>query len=254
MEIRTPQQQIELFHLIFLRHLGEKIDKLHYALKGGCNLRFYFKSIRYSEDIDLDVRVIAKDALRGQVNKLLNSTPFQHVLGARKLSITDANPSKQTETTQRWKLKIQGPATHLSIPTKIEFSRRKMENDFRVEAVDSELVSFYQLYPVLSNHYELDSALSQKIDALINRSETQARDVFDIVHLLGIGGKIGSVSAKLKLNFKQAIENTLSISYDQYKSQVVAYLKSEYFEYFGTESKWNEMQKKLIEILANEAD
>jgi predicted nucleotidyltransferase component of viral defense system len=28
-------------------------DKTLYALKGGCNLRFFFDSVRYSEDIDL---------------------------------------------------------------------------------------------------------------------------------------------------------------------------------------------------------
>ena len=76
MDLKTPQQQIELFHLIFLRYLGERIDKLHFALKGGCNLRFYLKSIRYSEDIDLDVKIIAKDTLKSQVNKLLSSSPF----------------------------------------------------------------------------------------------------------------------------------------------------------------------------------
>src|SRR5689334_9273310 len=125
MELKTPQQQVELFHLIFLRHLGERVDRLHYSLKGGCNLRFFFKSVRYSEDIDLDVRVIAKDTLKSQVSKLLNSTAFQQVLKTRKLSIIEANPVEQTDTTQRWKLRVQGPATGLSVPTKIEFSRRK---------------------------------------------------------------------------------------------------------------------------------
>ncbi len=251
MEPKTSQQQIELFHLIFLRHLGERVDKLHFALKGGCNLRFYFKSIRYSEDIDLDVKVIAKDTLKSQVNKLLSSIPFQQVLKTRKLSIIDVNAVKQTDTTQRWKLKIHGPATSLSIPTKIEFSRRGMENGLRFESVDPEVVSAYQLYPVLSNHYELNFALSQKIEALIHRSETQARDVFDIAHLLGLGAKQAAISDELKLNFEQAIENTLSISYADYNSQVVSYLKDEYQDYFGSESKWNEMQEILIKFFEN---
>jgi hypothetical protein len=108
MDLKTPQQQIELFHLIFLRHLNERIDKAHFALKGGCNLRFYFKSIRYSQDIDLDVKVIAKDTLKAQINKLLGSSPLSQVLQTRGLSIFEVNPTKQTETTQRWKLKVKG--------------------------------------------------------------------------------------------------------------------------------------------------
>lgn len=56
----TARQAVEVFHLIFLRALVAKgEDKSLIALKGGCNLRFYFGSIRYSEDIDFDVVVMA---------------------------------------------------------------------------------------------------------------------------------------------------------------------------------------------------
>ena len=42
-----------------------------YAVKGGCNLRFFFKSIRYSKDLDLDVHTTAKETLRKNVNQIL---------------------------------------------------------------------------------------------------------------------------------------------------------------------------------------
>ena len=58
------RQLTEYFHLIFLDYLGRKIDKRLYTLKGGCNLRFYFKSFRYSEDIDFDVQIINSATLR----------------------------------------------------------------------------------------------------------------------------------------------------------------------------------------------
>jgi len=46
---------VELFHLTFLRALATRGEgKQRIALKGGCNLRFYFGSVRYSEDMDLD--------------------------------------------------------------------------------------------------------------------------------------------------------------------------------------------------------
>ena len=49
----TVRQVVEMFHLVFLRALVAKgDDKALFALKGGCNLRFYFGSLRYSEDID----------------------------------------------------------------------------------------------------------------------------------------------------------------------------------------------------------
>ena len=48
------REYVELFHLLFLDQLGRKLDKRFYALKGGANLRFFARSLRYSEDIDLD--------------------------------------------------------------------------------------------------------------------------------------------------------------------------------------------------------
>ena len=53
-------QAVERFHLLFLSQLGTRVDKNLYGLKGGCNLRFYWKSIRYSQDIDFDVRTVAR--------------------------------------------------------------------------------------------------------------------------------------------------------------------------------------------------
>ena len=66
----SVKEYIEIFHLIFLRHLENKLDKTLYSLKGGCNLRFFFKSIRYSEDIDFDIQNINKETLRTKINKL----------------------------------------------------------------------------------------------------------------------------------------------------------------------------------------
>jgi hypothetical protein len=43
-----PIAWVEQFHLLFLDQLGRKLDKRNYALKGGCNLRFYLRSIRYA--------------------------------------------------------------------------------------------------------------------------------------------------------------------------------------------------------------
>jgi predicted nucleotidyltransferase component of viral defense system len=53
---------VELFHLVFVRALfSELSDKRLVAIKGGINLRFYFQSVRFSEDLDLDVAGLAED-------------------------------------------------------------------------------------------------------------------------------------------------------------------------------------------------
>ena len=50
----TPEIR-EIFHFLFLQKLFEISDPFLYALKGGVNLRFFFNSPRYSEDMDIDV-------------------------------------------------------------------------------------------------------------------------------------------------------------------------------------------------------
>jgi hypothetical protein len=50
----TPLQKREVFHLLFLRELVRTVPLSAFVLKGGTNLRFFFGSIRYSEDMDLD--------------------------------------------------------------------------------------------------------------------------------------------------------------------------------------------------------
>jgi hypothetical protein len=49
-ELRDAQV-VELFHLAFLQVLQARLDQARYVLKGGANLRYFFDSVRYSEDI-----------------------------------------------------------------------------------------------------------------------------------------------------------------------------------------------------------
>jgi len=49
----TPLALREGFHVVLLRALAERLQGRDWVLKGGTNLRLYFGSIRFSEDIDL---------------------------------------------------------------------------------------------------------------------------------------------------------------------------------------------------------
>jgi hypothetical protein len=148
------RQCIEMFHLVFLRALtANSKDKSLIALKGGCNLRFYFGSVRYSEDMDLDVTVIAQGTLRNKVERLLRSPVVASPLKTMGLEVTDTSAPKQTPTTQRWKVGLS--ARHLALPlrTKIKFSRRHAAGDVVYEEVDRELLRPYGLTQVLATHY-----------------------------------------------------------------------------------------------------
>ena len=188
----NPHHAVELFHLLFLHAFGARVDRSLYVLKGGCNLRFFCKSIRYSEDLDLDVRTLAVATLKKNVDTVLAGPSLAPLLRAHELVLESHSAPKQTDTTQRWKLSIASADRKLRVPTKIEFSRRKMDPGATVAPVDSEILRRYRLYPVLVQHYGMTAAFGQKVAALAGRTVTQARDVFDLKLLLDRGAEPGT--------------------------------------------------------------
>jgi len=243
------RQSVELFHLILLSMLGKRLDKQLYALKGGCNLRFFFGSPRYSEDMDLDLGDMPAHGLRDKVNAILESLPFRQVLAASGLAIEHITEHKQTETTQRWKLGLHVPATAAPVPTKVEFSRRGLRQTAVLESVAPALLHAYRITPFMTMHYPGETALHQKIEALATRSVTQARDVFDF-HLLYSDARMralrGHVDASL---LPLATQNAISLSYDDFKGQVLAYLAAEDQAMYDSPAAWDTMQLRVVEGL-----
>jgi predicted nucleotidyltransferase component of viral defense system len=243
----SARQVVEVFHLVFLRALVAKgEDKSLIALKGGCNLRFFFGSVRYSEDIDFDVGVIAKTTLKNKVERLLRSPLVATPLKSQGIEIDDISATKQTETTQRWKVGLRrGDAQPLR--TKLEFSRRDAIQHAPFAAIDREVLRPYGLTPFLATHYATHAAILQKIHALAGRAEPQARDVFDLNLLLARPD-----AAKLALQGVQkqwlaaALERAIGISYDEYRSKVVAYLEPDQVELYEDASAWDAMQSAVV--------
>jgi predicted nucleotidyltransferase component of viral defense system len=245
----TVRELVELFHLLFLDQFGRKTEKNLYALKGGCNLRFFLKSVRYSEDIDLDIHTVAKETLANKVDRILESAPFHAVLKSRGLEINEISKPKQTETGQRWKLSVTGPSTSLAARTKIEFSRRTFDDGFKFESINPALALHYGLYPILINHYGLQTAYAQKVGALVARKETQARDIFDLDLLLRSGAKGRLLPVELTSEVEDAIETTYSVSFEDFKGQVIAFLEPEYQSQYDSNKMWDEMVLRVVDAL-----
>jgi predicted nucleotidyltransferase component of viral defense system len=241
---------VEHFHLLFLAQLGTRLDKKLYALKGGCNLRFFWKSIRYSEDIDFDVHTIAKHTLQKNVKQILDAPGFKQILRSFKIQLTKVAEPKQTDTTQRWKIHLQPEGSGMDLPTKIEFSRRKFDPGVIFGPIDPELLAGYNLRPIIISHYDLESAFRQKIEALLDRRETQARDIFDLALLSERGAK-SSTTKMDKERMAQAREMVMTVSFDHFRGQVVAYLAPEYQEYYGNRSVWDSLQRNVARIVEN---
>lgn len=245
----NDRQTIEIFHLLFLRAFGARVDKSLFALKGGCNLRFFHQSIRYSEDMDLDIHTMAVGTLRNNVSHVLASQAFDQALRAQGIAIARTSLPKQTETTQRWKLVLRVIESGAEVPTKIEFSRRGLDDGKAVDPVDAAVVRTYRLYPVIVQHYSLHTAFAQKISALALRGQVQSRDVFDLKLLLDAGGAARPLSARATGNLAAAIDNASQISYSAFAGQVLAFLEPEYQEHYGSRKIWAELQEQVVDGL-----
>jgi predicted nucleotidyltransferase component of viral defense system len=245
----TERQAIEIFHLHFLRSFSARVDKALFALKGGCNLRFYHRSIRYSEDMDLDIRTMAPATVRSNAETVLEANSFRQALRAQQLEVAEFSAPKQTQTTQRWKIRLRLLIPQATIPTKIEISRRALDEGVALAAVEPELIRRYRMYPVLVQHYGAAAAFAQKISALAQRTETQARDIFDLKTLADAGAASTPLSKKQRDQLPRAIDNAMSIGFEEFIGQVVAFLEPEHQDDFRGRAAWEALQEQVVDTL-----
>lgn len=247
----SDRETVELFHLTFIRLLATGADRSRFTLKGGCNLRFFFGSIRYSEDMDLDVLEMPRGTLKNKVDRLLEAPALALPLQARGISIDDVSAPKQTDTTQRWKLGLRTAGRSVPLRTKVEFSRRSAGEDAEsaVEPVDAAVARSHGIPPPVLQHYAAAAALQQKIQALLGRPQTQARDVFDLQVLHARLQTLPPLEPGLRSQMPNAIDRALSLTYDDYLGQVVAYLDPDRGAPFRDREAWDAMQLEVVEML-----
>jgi hypothetical protein len=242
----------EVFHLVFLESLLRISDPKLFVLKGGVNLRFFLQSPRYSEDMDLDVLGGSVTTLKKNGYKILESPAFRRTLatfGIVDLKINDPTKAKQTETTQRFRVRLINQVGE-EFPTKVEFSRRNDSDEFREDSINPEITGHYKRLSFRCQHYTGPFAIKQKIKALAGRPQTQARDIFDL-YLLYLGGHFSNSQAlPSKAILAKATENALSITYDQYRDQVEEYLSTEGKSQYGGRTKWNQIQIQIVDQLS----
>jgi hypothetical protein len=241
----SPLQLRELFHLEVLRRLAQKLKPGQYALKGGVNMRFFFGSPRYSEDMDLDVQVVAGHVLRDAVMAIVTSPSLHEMLasyGVKSITAPAIGKAKQTETTQRFKIHLLTPSNE-DMFTKIEFSRRGIKEGVHVETVRAEILRTLRLPPLMCPHYGAEAAMLQKIEAIAGRAATQARDIFDFYLLTTQARLSKKLVDKEKTDlYAKAIKNIYSVEYDQFRDTVIPYFPDADRTLYDDTGRWDEIR------------
>ncbi len=251
-QIHTPLQMREVFHLEFLRWFSRKFEAEHYCLKGGVNLRLFLKSIRYSEDMDIDIQGVRIERVKKIVMEILSARGFSDNLksfGIEKIVPPDIAKAKQTETTQRFKIHLLTSGGE-DLFTKVEFSRRGMKGNTIVESVSTSILRSYKMAPLLVPHYDVSSAVAQKIQALAQRSVLQARDIFDLFVLSSQYNEVQGKSYQLsKTVLKTAYDNIFLMNFHRFRDTVVAYLGAEDQKTYSSQAVWDEIKLKAAHFL-----
>ncbi len=220
--------------------LGSRLDPARYVLKGGANLRYFFASERYSEDIDLDLIRPVPWSLEDQVDAALGSPALRSLLSIGGLVLAEHTSAKQTETTHRWKIGIQAPGDSALVRSKVEFTNRDGEGDYTLAPLPDAVVAPYALRPPSVQRYDAATATAQKVAALAGRPQAQARDVFDLELLLRRQPLVeGSLDAAL---LEAAVERALEQDYAAFRDQVLPFLESDAAELVASPGAWEQIQ------------
>jgi hypothetical protein len=99
----------------------------------------------------------------------------------------------------------------------------------------------------VDNHYDAAAALRQKIGALAGRRETQARDVFDLHHLLAGGARLHATPGPGGDVVERANANALSVDFGTFKSQVLACLEPEAQAQYDSPSAWDTIVLEVVD-------
>jgi predicted nucleotidyltransferase component of viral defense system len=249
-----PLAAREIFHLELLRAFSRVVKPSLFSLKGGSNLRFFFGSNRYSEDMDVDIAGIPVHELQEKTLKILTARSLLETLrtfGIERVAPPDLAVAKQIETVQRFKIHLFTSAG-LDLFTKIEFSRRGLETPFRPEAVASPILGKYRMGPLIVPHYLAAAAIRQKVRALASRKQVEARDIFDL-YTLSTRSEANDPETWKPIDaahLAQARERLFLVSHTEYRDKVIPFLAPEDQEGHESETFWDEIRLRVEELLA----
>jgi hypothetical protein len=216
----------ERFHLLALRHLGQRLAGRRWAVKGGICLRFFHGSPRFSLDMDLDVAPsVRSDTLRKAVEGGLASRSLAAALAPAGVNAVRFSAAKQTAVTQRWKVALELGAGN-SVPTKLEFSRRADVSGFTAGMPSGTILEAHGLPSFVAQYYGGDALAAQKIRALASPMRSACRDIFDLHHLfsrgLAVPDRVGRIAGREDCG--KALGKAESFSMAAFRAEVAPFL------------------------------
>lgn len=247
MPVEHDAVAIEQFHLTFLRVFSSAHRPDQYVLKGGANLRYFFDSVRYSNDIDFGSVAGDRWKLEQAIDGVLGGKALGSILRISGMRVVEFSKPKQTDTTQRWKVGLEKDGRAATIRTKIEFSRRVNDHRFEMVQIPQRIVDPYGIVPPTVQRYGLTAMIEQKVATLALRGETKARDVFDLDLLLRQRSKLAEPAEVYSKHFTDAAERALQLPFSSFETQVLPFLDPAIAALYSEPQTWEGMKAFVSE-------
>jgi predicted nucleotidyltransferase component of viral defense system len=237
----------EFFHLYVLRQLVTRLASRPYAVKGGICLRFFHRSPRLSEDMDLDIDPsMPVKTLQKNVDAILASDALAASLHIHGVRAVTATLPKQTETTQRWKVSLI-LAGGVGLSTRLEFSRRGLFSLVDRATPSPEVLRAASLVPFVAAFYGAPAMARQKIMALASPSRNAARDLFDLHHLfftVQTAAEKGLPTLEPVI-LEKAVEKVGGFVYNDFRDQVLPYLPEDLATLYGNAAAFESLRDQV---------
>lgn len=253
-------QAREAFHITLLRRLVNRVpDGLR--LKGGVNLRLFFGSVRYSEDMDFDADPRHGARMQEYLAHIVRDQGYKREL--EKLGIDDVEPNEvQPAAGAGVKYKVNVILGGVRLPTKIEVSFRHSTPAEWAERTGAprDIIEVYggaNVEDFEVTRYPHAVAVVQKVNALATRAGVQARDIFDLDWLLNQERFPNTKDAAKGLlrrvhtqeNLDEAHRRCLDALDEQYRDQVESFLSVSARKQF--DGQWTDMRLRVHGILGD---
>jgi len=240
----------EFFHLAFLRQISARLAGRGWSVKGGICLRFFHRSPRLSEDIDLDSEPrIRMETLRNAMDTILESRAFSAMLAVKGIAAVRFSAPKQTPTVQRWKVSLD-TGGNLPLSTKIEFSRRRSDTPFSRGTPSAEVLERHSMPPFIAQFYGPAEIAAQKITAIVSASRHVARDLFDLDHLFSVVRADPAESLRMAGQDRATVLDKVdSFSFRDFREEVLPYLDEDMMRDYARPESFTALQSRVREAL-----
>jgi len=248
-KIRPVNNDLELrefFLLVFLRHLSQRFAGKKWAVRGASCMRFFHRSPRIPEEIELDAEPRMNPAsIKEAVETVLENKVFATVISTKGIKSIKVSPAAKNAAAISWKV-IINTVNGRHITTGIEVGFRKKAPAFSTGAPALTILERHAFQPFSAQFYGADEMAAQSISALVGAKRNASRYLFDLDRLFNSARVKPEMAAKLAVvkDIKPALGRVGTFTYSDFR-KVLPFLDGDLLRLYTDPRTFGEIKSRV---------